>query len=253
MTSSHHIHYSPATLATQLPGPHIWLLDFAQLTEFSVDCYEPLLSDDEQQRAQRYRHGQREFIACRAFVRLCLAHYTNEDPGALRFDKNASGKPHLTGPHAHWQFNLSHTNQGAALAIMKGASIGVDIEQPRKRNFLGIAADYFHPDEIAYLEALPEAHVPPAFFQLWTLKEAFFKALGGGIATGLHRACFSWEGQDLQHQFAADLGEIEHEWQFYYAIEHMPQLTHVALAYRAPAAPVHWFSGSNLFKDLMGI
>ncbi len=253
MTSSHSIHYSPATLAPQLSGLHLWYLDFSQLDQHSIDYCQPLLSDDEQDRARRYLRGQREFIVCRAFIRLCLARYTGEDPRALRFEKSIAGKPYLTDTHAHWQFNLSHTNQGAALAILQGASIGVDIEQPRKRNYLGIAAEYFHPEELAYLQALPEAQLAEEFFKLWTLKEAFFKALGSGIATGLHRAHFSWREKKLQHQFAEDLGEIEKEWQFHQQIAQLPQPTHIALAYRAAEAQVHWFDGGELLRDLVSI
>jgi len=247
------IRYSPAALATQLVGPHLWLLDFAQLDQCDVNFYQSLLSRDELDRAQGYRRGQREFIACRAFIRLCLARYTGENPRALQFDKNSSGKPHLTGAQAHWQFNLSHTSQTAALAILQDAPVGVDIEQPRQRNFLGIAAEYFHPEEFTYLQSLPELQLPEEFFKLWTLKEAFFKALGSGIATGLHRVHFSWKEKNLHHTFAADLGENETEWQFHQQLIQLSQATQIALAYRATKAQVHWFDGSELFQDLVSI
>lgn len=261
MTFSQNIEFSSTSLAGQLPGPlpgpHLWLLDFSQLDTLAVECYQHLLSEDELARAKRYRRGQREFIACRAFMRLCLARYTGGDARTLCFAKSNSGKPYLLGDDARWQFNLSHTSRYAALAIAKDTLVGVDIEQPRRRNFLGIAADYFHPDELAFLQALPDAHMPEAFFQLWTLKEAFFKALGGGIATGLHLARFYWENTGeknlLRHCFSPSLGENESEWHFYQTPPLQPQQLHLALAYRSAAASVYWFKGADLFADLTRI
>lgn len=251
----YNINYTPTAFATRLPGPHLWLLDFAQLDGIAADIYQTLLSDSERRRAQRYKRGQREFILCRAFVRLCLARYTGAAADALCFDKNAAGKPQLTAPYTHWQFNLSHTRSCAALAVIEGAIIGVDIEQSCRRNFLGIAAEYFHPDELALLQGLPEAELASDFFRLWTLKEAFFKALGGGIATGLHRARFQRTTAGgktaLRHRFAKDLNENEDEWQFFQTELPLTQLTYVALACRSPATQVSWFDGGDLFRELM--
>jgi 4'-phosphopantetheinyl transferase len=254
MIPTHPLTYSPITLATSLPGAHIWLLDFTHLEGLPQASYQQLLSEDELLRADTYRRGQREFIACRALVRLCLAGYTGEDPRALRFVKNSSGKPCLTGSHTEWGFNLSHTDSCAALAVIKGADIGLDIEHPRKRNFLAIARQYFHPEEFTYLSALPEHQLAAAFLKLWTLKEAFFKALGGGIATGLHRAQFySEQASETNipgHSFSADLLERERDWQFYHTQQQLPQPTWISLAYRAAAAPLYWFNARDLFDVL---
>jgi 4'-phosphopantetheinyl transferase len=248
MTNSDSIFYSDPSLAQQLPGPHIWLLEFAQVDATAEGVAVSLLSDDERRKAQQYTRGQREFIACRALLRLCLAQYTGANPKDLRFGKTPSGKPYLLAPWDDWQFNLSHTNQYAAVAVMRGSAIGVDIEHPRKRNFLGIAANYFHPDELAYLNALPATEVAQDFLRLWTLKEAFFKALGGGIATGLHLARFSLDGTDAHVQLAAELGESVSDWQFYHQLLQLPQLTQLALACKsADTLDIHWFKGLDLF------
>jgi hypothetical protein len=75
--------------------------------------------------------------------------------------------------------SLSHSNGWAAVArAPAGCRVGVDLEFHRERNVLGIARFAFDPEEIALLERLSPQLRDPAFYTLWTMKEAFAKALG---------------------------------------------------------------------------
>ena len=50
---------------------------------------------------------------------------------------------------------------------------------------------FFHPEEIAWLDALDDSGCEQWFFRVWCAKEALLKAHGRGLAFGLHRLEFS--------------------------------------------------------------
>jgi phosphopantetheinyl transferase (holo-ACP synthase) len=76
-------------------------------------------------------------------------------------------------------WSLSHSHGYAALALAPGGMrIGVDVELLRHREFLGMAQIAFTAGEIDYIRQLSEPLVRRfSFYELWTLKEAFAKAL----------------------------------------------------------------------------
>lgn len=71
-------------------------------------------------------------------------------------------------------FSLSHSGRYALCAV-SDKPVGADVQALRAAK-LSIARR-FHPDERAWLEALPEAERHEAFFRLWTRKEAWVKAV----------------------------------------------------------------------------
>jgi phosphopantetheine--protein transferase-like protein len=71
----------------------------------------------------------------------------------------------------------------------------VDIEyknlsQAKLNTIPRIVKRYFHPTEQHFFSDLDEVNQAQYFYPLWTLKEAFLKATGAGIANGLHRYLF---------------------------------------------------------------
>lgn len=149
-----------------------------------------VLDPAERERAARFHFPQHRerFAHGRGLLRHLLAHATGSDPSALRFDNGPQGKPRLAHPFAQpdLDFNLSHSGAWALLALSDGAAVGVDIEWPRPVPELhAIAARNFAPAEQAELAALPGALAADAFLAGWTRKEAFIKALGGGLSIPL--------------------------------------------------------------------
>ena len=82
-------------------------------------------------------------------------------------------------------FSLSHTKSHIAIAL-HDKPIGIDIENTRKCN-LNLAKRYFHQEEYIYLSSLPKEEQDEAFTKIWTLKEAFVKCTGEGIAGGFNK------------------------------------------------------------------
>jgi 4'-phosphopantetheinyl transferase len=146
-----------------------------------------VLSDDEIERAQRYRfeRDRGRFVAARAFLRRKLAEQLSVSPRELAFVYGQFGKPGLSH---RWtsdmvEFNLSHSEGMAILAITRGLTVGVDLERiPHVPDLQPLASRFFSAHEIAALNALPPEARDIAFYCCWTRKEAFLKALGNGLA-----------------------------------------------------------------------
>lgn len=150
--------------------------------------YWQLLSDAERDKAERLINAQVRvrYISARGLLRKVLAAYLTCDPGRLQFALGAHGKPYLPGKAIY--FNLSHSRDSVLLAVSNLEDVGVDIEavKPRK-SMLEMARRCFSEKEFtAWLLLSPPERIS-AFFRLWTIKEAFVKAVGRGLAVGLER------------------------------------------------------------------
>jgi 4'-phosphopantetheinyl transferase len=88
-------------------------------------------------------------------------------------------------------WSLSHSGGYAALHVgTAGSRVGIDIETSRPRNFQSLAGLAFAPQEARQLQALPQPAVMQRFYLLWTLKEAFAKALGIDLVSALRGCSF---------------------------------------------------------------
>jgi 4'-phosphopantetheinyl transferase len=150
------------------------------------------LSPDEQQRAQRLKFEQhrRRFIVARASLRQILALYVDRRPSTLRFKYSEQGKPFLASSTIERvpQFSVSHSDDLAVYAISARSLVGIDIERLRPRlNRERLAQRFFSPAEYRFLTALPADQQNVSFHALWTIKEAWLKATGKGLA-GLGQA-----------------------------------------------------------------
>jgi 4'-phosphopantetheinyl transferase len=80
------------------------------------------------------------------------------------------------------RFNLSHSGDGALLAVGWNRELGVDLESVEPaRDILALARRYFSQAEIVELDALPEKDRLVGFYNGWARKEAFIKATGDGL------------------------------------------------------------------------
>lgn len=159
------------------------LLDL-DLPRAELDEYCCWLDPDERRRASRFHlpvHRDR-FVARRGQMRAHLGHELGIAPHLVRIAADEHGKPFLRDD-PDLAFNLSHSNGLALLATMRGGVIGCDIEWrnpelacPR------VAQRLFVPEEYEALVALPSEQWVPGFFNCWTRKEAYVKALGLGLS-----------------------------------------------------------------------
>ncbi|QNK03415.1 4'-phosphopantetheinyl transferase family protein [Dyella telluris] len=125
----------------------------------------------------------------RAPLLAMLGAYLGVPAADVALEAQEHGRPVLAGGQRDTlSFNWSHSHDQALIAVARGVLPGVDLERLRAHpKAVPIARRYFSPDESAALEALPADQRDRAFLELWTAKEAVLKALGRGLAFGLHR------------------------------------------------------------------
>jgi len=150
------------------------------------------LSDGERLRASRFvfERDRRRFIVGRARLRHLLASRLGVQPDAVELAYGPRGKPRLSRSFADADlcFNVSHTEDLAVYAFSSGREIGVDVEAVREmRDADEIAARFFSRRENEAYRALDLRDKPLGFFNCWTRKEAFIKALGDGLYHPLNR------------------------------------------------------------------
>jgi len=158
---------------------------FAHLRDLPVPQMMAALSASERVRAGRIRHHEawRQFVLTRGLLRLMLAHATGAEPASFDIDDAGGGAPYLA--HNPWKlsFNVSHSRDCVAVAVGDEA-LGIDIERVGPDGeWEPLAEVCFHPQERAFLQALPEAERAEGFTGIWTRKEARIKATGEGFRT----------------------------------------------------------------------
>lgn len=150
------------------------------------------LAPDERERAERF-HFERDrwrFVVGRGVLRTILGCYLELEPGQLKFCCGPYGKPGLAKMPSTREnrlyFNLAHSQGLALYAVTREHEIGVDVEYIRAiPEMEQIAARFFSAQENAVLRSLPPGQRQEAFFNCWTRKEAYIKAIGDGLAQPL--------------------------------------------------------------------
>jgi 4'-phosphopantetheinyl transferase len=168
---------------------HIWSLRLDPPAE-RVDALWPLLAEDEKARADRFRfeRHRRQYAVGRGALRTLLAFYLGTRPERVRFRYGPRGKPFLDGPDAlsGLEFNLSNSDEMALVGLVRGIEIGVDIEFMKPMpDCEQISERFFSESEREVLRKLPAEVKEEAFFNCWTRKEAYLKAVGEGLAAPL--------------------------------------------------------------------
>ena len=193
-----------------------------------------MLDDVERSRADQFRFARDRdaYIASHALTRGTLARLTGRPPSSWTFETDSHGKPEIVccPGTPRIRINSTHTHGLAAVALILNHNIGCDAECMLSDTPLSIANRYFAPAECAELNAMHGSAARDRFYALWTLKEAYLKAVGRGLSLGLDAAVFRFD--PLAVTFPARVGDRPEAWYFgRYSLnsEHV-----VALAVRHP-------------------
>ncbi|WP_411845597.1 4'-phosphopantetheinyl transferase superfamily protein [Roseibacillus persicicus] len=171
---------------------HVWKLK-------QEDGEATRLSPAEVERMERYRfaNDRHRYCATQSHKRTILSRYLGERPEDLSFTENQQGKPALPG----LEFSISHTAGLSLLAVTTRNPVGIDIERIQIPEDLDSLAERIASKaEWAHFLSLSNEDKSNLFFQLWTAKEAFVKALGTG---------FEMEPHELQTELPS-LASISH-------------------------------------------
>ncbi|MFI5313435.1 MAG: 4'-phosphopantetheinyl transferase family protein [Candidatus Dormibacteria bacterium] len=163
---------------------HVWQVGLDVSCD-QLDVLAGYLSTEERDRADRSRNPRDRvrIIAARGWLRHVLGGYVDNHPRDLAFTRDEHGKPRLAGKSGEWlRFNASHSDGAALYAVARGRGVGVDLERVRDDFPVHDVARRFFPQaEQEELWALPRTQQVRAFFDAWTRKEAYLKAIGIGL------------------------------------------------------------------------
>ncbi|WP_408600316.1 4'-phosphopantetheinyl transferase family protein [Paraburkholderia heleia] len=168
------------------PAPqevHVWQWDL-DACERDFDRYWQMLSAQEHERAGNFRfeRHRRRYVSGRGKLRQILGRYLARSPRAIALEYGPEGKPFCTSQPAGWRicFNLSHSENTAALAVSSGFEVGIDVEHHRPIEE-SLPLEVFSAREREQFDALPASERQTVFFETWARKEASLKALGTGF------------------------------------------------------------------------
>lgn len=175
---------------------HVWRVPLEDaMTGKVISRCRRILAPDEIERAQAFQTPStgNQFILYRGALRLLLSRYTRYWPGRIRYTHGPHGKPSLAHPRffpsgTDLEFSISHSGDYALIGITRGRPFGLDIERLRPIADAGEQIErFFTPTESADFNALPPEHQPHGFFNCWTRKKSFVRALGEGFAQTMPR------------------------------------------------------------------
>ena len=211
----------PDARSLQVGDAHIYVVRAEGPMDPGVraECWE-WMDGHERARHDRFRveHARDQHILARALVRTVLSRYVPVDPGAWRFTATDKGRPEIAGPEdvPPLRFNLSHTRGLLACVVTLESDAGIDVEWiHRKGRTVDVADRYFSPIEVKALHRLPVRAQRDRFFDLWTLKEAYIKARGLGLALPLRK--FSMhvdEDRSVSITMDPSIGDVPEGWYF---------------------------------------
>ncbi len=220
------------------PSVDVWLAREGLLDDRALAArLVSLLAPEELERRNRMatESGRRQQLLARALQREVLSrHEPRVPPREWRFVRGESGRPSLAPPFdaSGLNFNLAHTPGLVVMAVGRVARIGIDVEAVDKAVPMPVARRYFSAREVAALHALAPEDQPRRFLRLWTLKEAYLKGMGEGLAGGLDSMSFSFDGEaGVAFERASD--PQAHRWVFR---EFTTRGFQLALAFLDPAA-----------------
>lgn len=174
------------------------------------------LSEAERARFARYRHDNDRdmFLLGRVMARALVGRALGVDAAAWRWKENRYGRPEISDQPTSLSFNLAHSAGMVVCALSRDAVVGADVEHRlRPPTDPRIVRRFCSPQEIADIERHGIDGWRDQFLRYWTLKEAYLKARGVGIAVHLADVSFLL-GDTVRVEFLNSLAGSDTNWAF---------------------------------------
>jgi 4'-phosphopantetheinyl transferase len=183
----------PRKLSSPVTGVALWYCGLERSPD-EIATVAASLSPAELARAARFGTDElrHRWIAGRTALRRLLSEALGVPATEVAIRRGVRGRPELDDTASGLDFNVSHTQGVALIAIARGlppgSRIGVDIERAdRDVGADRLARKFLTARERATLESrAPEAR-RQLFLRYWTCKEAMSKATGDGLAAPFRR------------------------------------------------------------------
>ncbi len=172
----------PVNTRMGLNDIHVWRISLDQKPDV-VNRFEQFLDKEERSRAfsYRFKNDKRRYIVRHGALKKILNKYLCTKPGAIQFKYTRFGKP-LLSSNTSFHLNMTHSKEYAILAVARNRSIGIDLEYMLPViNMDSMMKSVLTDEEYEMISVFSPLHRFQAFYDLWTLKEAYLKATGDGI------------------------------------------------------------------------
>ncbi|GLF95609.1 4'-phosphopantetheinyl transferase superfamily protein [Streptomyces yaizuensis] len=135
------------------------------------------------------------FAASRMLLKFAAAVALRVPPQVIELGYGPTGRPYLRGCDAV-DISLSHTEDLLLIGLTTRGLIGVDAEREDRPLYTrGLHRHVCTPHELGALARLPPEERGAALVRLWTLKEAYSKAIGQGLRFRFTDFGFGPDGQ----------------------------------------------------------
>lgn len=161
---------------------HIWCIRWKEVIPV-FEYYQLMLDQKEKEKMEEYYfyEDRMRYVAGKVITKLVLIQYLEEEE--ISFLSHKFGKPYYKSISGKQdiEFNISHSGEMILVAFSRDAKIGVDIQEIIDcSEYLEIARSFFEPEEVKNIE---ESNSKELFFQYWSAKEAYLKAIGVGLTS----------------------------------------------------------------------
>lgn len=101
-----------------------------------------------------------------------------------RYHRNEHGKPYLTETSEIY-VNWSHSRD-YVICVISDQEVGIDLQKMDREPKENLIRKALTEEEQEFYRSVPKPERQKLFYQYWSVKESFLKALGTGFYTSLH-------------------------------------------------------------------
>ena len=186
----------------------------------AFDRYSSILSSDELSNYHKFRFlkDRHLYLLAHVMLRKTLSRKSEVHPSEWKFILAHNGKPLIKEPSKSPQhFSLSHSHKIAVCAISNNGPIGVDVEPNSSFARLHhVLPKVFSKREQEYLAKCSNHELESEVTSLWTLKEAFLKAIGLGLQVPMHKVCLDTSGPRVKiRALPCEIEEDLNSWELF--------------------------------------
>ena len=149
-----------------------------------------MMSNEKKEAVMKLRipQKQKSKIVADNLCRKAVSEFCGISPYEIEFGATEKGKPYAKSVDI--RFNISHSGDMVVCAV-SDKEIGIDIERIREIN-PKTSEKFACEKEIEYINSHKNG-----LFEIWTLKEAYFKCIGTGLGADIKNVSFDIECEKI--------------------------------------------------------
>lgn len=161
----------------------IYLININDVSEYELSLWFDNMSDSRKAEVRSIKNKSKYVskIVSDHICRKAVSEFCGIRENEIVFSENGYGKPYVKGTKAH--FSISHSGDLVICAV-SGNEIGIDIEKKREIR-IDASKKFANGAEIEYI-----GNDTDRLFEIWTLKEAYFKCIGTGLGADIKTVSF---------------------------------------------------------------